>query len=556
LNLHKALFVAIATLFGCGMDSSGVGPSESNNVMCAELGTTCTAEYDTACAGKAVCKCGFWMHTETAKVVACPPPRLPPQDSGAETIAPESGTAETAADAPDTSPADTGTVADTVSSDSGPTDTGLTDTGLADTGSDSLADSVIVADSSKDGEASVPSDTGSIVVDTGSVTDSMSVVDTVSSDASPTDTSDAGPSDTGSDSLADSDAVADSNKDSEASVPSDTGSIVADTGSTSDSMSVADTGTVADTVVSSDAGPADTGAADSGADTTTVSGVGTLVVRATVPRWGALHPITAYAYVHMTGGSPSPGKWTATGRSIVITTDAVAGSSFVFNGFYDPKTTTKDDWTYAFCDWKTITPRVALWATFNGKPTARVKAVPNLTGGCNLEVVAAASPLISTTDKDGDGFSPTDSDLTKRDCDDDPVTGHHRFPSQIETPEDDVDMDCDGFKDPPRAIIRMKGVAAGKAPLVYDVIRWGTTFPMSFDSPSGSYQTSPLEMEIAPSVFFINWSGGGWDSSYESGVCKELTGGVVMYRDTDKTLIPVTLKLASSGASCHRFAEF
>lgn len=335
-------------------------------------------------------------------------------------------------------------------------------------------------------------------------------------------------------------------------------SSVTDSGMAEVSADAAETG-AADSDVSAETSLPDTSPVDSGTDSGMVAdtlivadtigpAVGTLVVSATVPRWGSSHSITLY-------GWSVPAKWTATGRSIVISASVAEGSKFVFNGFFDPKTTS-DDWTNAFCDEKTMSPRVALWASFNGKPTARVTVVSNSSGGCNLEFIAAPSPFISTTDKDGDGFSPTDPDPAKRDCDDDPVAGNRRFPWQVETPEDSVDLNCDGWNDPPRAVIRLKGVSYGASPLVYDVLRWGTTIAMTWDSASGSYQTPPLEMEIAPRVFFIHWPVSGWDSSYESSICKELTGGVLMYRDTDKTLIPVTLKVSSLGTSCHRFSDF
>lgn len=374
-----------------------------------------------------------------------------------------------------------------------------------------------------DSGSTTPIDTG--VADTGSMPLDTGAVDAV-----------VPPSDTGS-----ADALMDTSADTTTvETASDTG--VADTGSTADS--------------STDTGTADTGVTDSGAPDM-VPLTGTLVLSVRLSRWGS-HAITVLGFESpsrpggATWGSP---RWTVTGRGIDITLTVAPGSTFTFLGCHDCDPS-KGDWSNAFVDWKTGALKAAMWASYNGKPTARVTSVPNGSGGYNLKVTAAASPLISSTDQDGDGFSPTDPDPKKRDCNDSPSGGQAYFPWQVETPEDSADYDCNGYVDPPRRIIRMSGVSSGSAPLVYDVGAWGKTYAMSWNTTVGAYETAPLEMEVAPREFFVNWAGTSYDSSYWGGVCHEMTGGVTMYWDQDKTLIPVTLKVAAGGGTCHRFPDF
>lgn len=373
--------------------------------------------------------------------------------------------------------------------------------------------------------------------------------------------------------------------DSGTSSPSDTGTApVADTGSPDTSPVVTDTGTVVADSGSTDTGSADTASTDSGSKdsgTVTDSGssdtgaidsgspvvdsgpppvtTGKLVVNIRLSRWGS-HEITMMGMeVPLRIGGPIWGSstLTTTGNGISATYDIKSGSEFEFNGYYDG--TTSGAWTNGFTDYKSGALKVAVWASFDGKPTARAKTRLNSSGtGYNIVIVAAPSPLISSTDLDGDGFSPTDPDPLKRDCNDTSAGGQAFFPGQIEAPEDSMDFDCNGFVDPPRYVVQLKGPSSGYILSLVDAMKWPASTSMYWDAASASYRSSAFEIENLPREFYTYWgSGPSYDSilSWPSGSCVELTSGVQIFRDTDKTLVPVTLKVSSGSGTCHRFVD-
>lgn len=291
-----------------------------------------------------------------------------------------------------------------------------------------------------------------------------------------------------------------------------------------------------------------------------------------IPQAGGNHAITVkgdeipYRSGGPTWGSPT---FTTNDTEILITTNILEGSAFEFNGVWDPPGgTTESDgayWVNQLCNPNTMQPRAAIWATFDddtsdgvaAKPTAKVVVQSNGVGGCELKIIAQASTLISGNDLDGDGFTTAQGD-----CNDNPATdGQGFYPGQIESPStsDSQDLDCNGFVNPARAIYSVQGIGgSGFAPVLRNAVT-GVNHAMTWKSGPNRYETAEIDMSIAPSEFWIDWSCNGgtcYDSGYWSNTCHEQTGGIDVRKDTDGTLIPDSLQPVGSPAfTCHRFVS-
>jgi hypothetical protein len=256
---------------------------------------------------------------------------------------------------------------------------------------------------------------------------------------------------------------------------------------------------------------------------------------------------------------------------ITIVANVLEGSAFEFSGVWDPPSGVSESdgsyWTNQLCDPNTLLPRASLWASFDNntsdnvpaKPTARVTVQSNGQGGCELRVVAIASPLITANDTDGDGYSAAQGDDH-----DYPNGGQAWFPSQLESPDDSEDLNNDWFVNPARAIYALTGamnVSAGTSPTLHASGSGpgaNTNVLLHWVSGPNRWESDPIEMDKAPREFYFDWNcttnGTCYDSSYWSGTCHEQVTGVEIRKDTDGSFIADSMQIVG-GYTCHRFGQ-
>ncbi len=292
--------------------------------------------------------------------------------------------------------------------------------------------------------------------------------------------------------------------------------------------------------------------------------IGELTITVVPPAFGT-HSIIVkgdevpYRTGGVTWGNPA---FSASNTRITFTVGMVPSSKFTMSPVYDPPVGNESDpayWKNPCCDTASMTRLCAVWATWDDnpldstptKPAAKVTVEPNGYGGCQLVVVAAASPLVSGTDTDGDGFDPNAANQLQRDCDD---ASNAVFPGQVESPDDANDLDCNGQVNPARQVVRMSGMSAGLLPVLHDA-KTGVTHGMIWKS-GGMYETAAIEMRFGVSEFWVEWPcsfGTCYDNGYWNGVCHEQTGGVLSYKDNTNDLLTLALQKVTNQDTCHRY---
>ena len=229
-----------------------------------------------------------------------------------------------------------------------------------------------------------------------------------------------------------------------------------------------------------------------------------------------------------------------TGATRIVKTFTVhSGSVVVFNGYYDPSGS--DVWAKAFTDTAKMRPAAAVWVKWNGAFTAPPTVKTNDQSGSNLYVTAAAATT-SATDADGDG------DPAGTDCDDNDASRYH---GQVETPDDQIDMDCDGLVNPSHIVYRIPLGNSSYSPTLYDYSHGSRVYNMAYNS-NGYYEV-PIERAIAPSEFIIQTTGGswdiGWDFSSGNSCVRYITP--VVYAEGTNALYNVSQMTVPQYTTCH-----
>jgi hypothetical protein len=218
---------------------------------------------------------------------------------------------------------------------------------------------------------------------------------------------------------------------------------------------------------------------------------------------------------------------------------AWSGSEFVMNGYYDPESG-KDPWIKSFCDKTSQKPTVAVMAKFNGQPLATPTVVDNGQGGCNLTFKAVALTP-SANDADGDG----ESNAQGYDCDDSDAFMHH---GAIETPDDQVDYDCDGNINPLHVIYRLAIGQSSYVPQFYDWSHGGKSYPMTWNS-LGFYEVA-IEKPVAAREFIIQYSPSTWSVGMVNGGCVK-TADVTAHLEQLNTQYTVDMVAYTQYDTCH-----
>ncbi len=240
---------------------------------------------------------------------------------------------------------------------------------------------------------------------------------------------------------------------------------------------------------------------------TTVAG--TMTVTIVAPTTGT-HAYTVHAQT--LSFMPGEPDWnmpkTATGTRAVVTYTAYAGSVFKLGGYYDPEVG-QDPWKHQFCNPASLKLTATVFATLDGKALPAPIVKSNGQSGCDLWITA--TPLMAKTDDaDGDGFLAHATDPALKDCDDAAAEVH---PGQIETPDDNVDMDCSGGINPARVGYRILIGQQSYVPVLFDWGHGGTQYTMTFNS-NGYYETF-ISIPIASADFVIQYGSSNWNVGWD-----------------------------------------
>jgi hypothetical protein len=258
-----------------------------------------------------------------------------------------------------------------------------------------------------------------------------------------------------------------------------------------------------------------------------------------VPATSGQHVIKAF--VQTLSYLPGEPDWStehdATGTRLTFKVTAWPESGFVMNGYYDPEPG-KDPWIKSFCNLDAGKPTVAVMAKFNGQPLATPQVVSNDHGGCNLMLFTI--PLTANAnDADGDG-EPVGTD-----CDDENAFVHH---GAIETPDDQVDYDCDGNINPLHVIYRLAIGQSSYTPVLYDWTHGGKSYNMAWKS-AGYYEVA-IEKPIAAKEFVIQYSATAWSVGMVSGSCTK-TADVTAHLEQFNTQYTVDMVAYTQYNTCH-----
>ncbi len=240
------------------------------------------------------------------------------------------------------------------------------------------------------------------------------------------------------------------------------------------------------------------------------------------------------------------------------------GSQLKFNGEWDPSASSP--WAHGLCKLDSLSTTQAskvapMWAMVDGQPAARVIAKKHDSDdGCDLWVTADVSSLVASDDADGDGFSPTATNPLLKDCDD---HDNAKYPGQVESWNDQLDLDCDGNVDPATVRVRLSNVGQGVSPVVND---GAGSYAMSWNS-NGFYETGLIPRSSAPTKFYLSWpqnstncsyawQGTCYDSSFYNGICHGDSVTVQVVDVNSGTLVPLNLQPEGSPAyTCRRVAS-
>ncbi len=260
-----------------------------------------------------------------------------------------------------------------------------------------------------------------------------------------------------------------------------------------------------------------------------------------VPATTGQHTIKAFVQtLTFMPGEPDWGtEHSASGTRLTFKVTAYAGSEFVFNGYYDPEAG-KDVWIKSFCDKTSMKPTVAIMAKFNGQPIGAPNVIDNGSNGCNLTFKAI--PLVQDyMDADGDGESYGQG----HDCDDSDAFVHH---GAIETPDDQVDYDCDGSINPLHVNYRLTIGQTSYVPTFYDWSHGGKSYPMTWNS--GGFYEVAIEKPIAAREFVIQYSPTKWSVGMVNGGCVK-TADVTAFLEQSNTSYTVDMVAYSQYNTCH-----
>jgi len=187
-----------------------------------------------------------------------------------------------------------------------------------------------------------------------------------------------------------------------------------------------------------------------------------------------------------------------------------------------------------------MTATVAIMAKFNGQPIGAPTVIDNGQGGCNLTFKAL--PLAQDfMDADGDG-EPYGQGL---DCDDDDAFVHH---GAIETPDDNVDYDCDGSINPLHVRYRLAIGQTTYVPTLYDWSHGGKAYAMSWNA--GGFYEVAIEKPIAAREFVIQYSPTNWSVGMVNGGCVK-TADVTAFLEQFNTSYTVDMVAYSQYNTCH-----
>jgi hypothetical protein len=258
-----------------------------------------------------------------------------------------------------------------------------------------------------------------------------------------------------------------------------------------------------------------------------------------VPATSGQHVIKAF--VQTLSYLPGEPDWStehdATGTRLTFKVTAWPESGFVMNGYYDPEPG-KDPWIKSFCNLDAGKPTVAVMAKFNGQPLATPQVVSNDHGGCNLMLFAI--PLTANAnDADGDG------EPVGLDCDDEDAFVHH---GAVETPDDQVDYDCDGNVNPLHVVYRLAIGQSSYTPVLYDWTHGGKSYNMAWRS-AGYYEVA-IEKPIAAREFVIQYSATAWSVGMVSGSCTK-TADVTAHLEQLNTQYTVDMVAYTQYNTCH-----
>lgn len=260
-----------------------------------------------------------------------------------------------------------------------------------------------------------------------------------------------------------------------------------------------------------------------------------------VPATTGQHTIKAFVQtLTFMPGEPDWGtEHSASGTRLTFKVTAYAGSEFVFNGYYDPEAG-KDVWIKSFCDKTSMKPTVAIMAKFNGQPIGAPSVIDNGSNGCNLTFKAV--PLVQDyMDADGDGEAYGE----KLDCDDNDAFVHH---GAIETPDDQVDYDCDGSINPLHVNYRLTIGLTSYVPTFYDWSHGGKSYPMTWNS--GGFYEVAIEKPIAAREFVIQYSPTKWSVGMVNGGCVK-SADVAAFLEQFNTSYTVDMVAYSQYNTCH-----
>ncbi|MDQ7815067.1 MAG: hypothetical protein RDU25_04670 [Patescibacteria group bacterium] len=287
------------------------------------------------------------------------------------------------------------------------------------------------------------------------------------------------------------------------------------------------------------------GSSGTGGSGGSAGSTGTMLVTVVVPVSGT-HNITLRAQ----SLDPVPGEvdWNTvwTENNVTRTTYSFSvgsGKSVKVNGYYDPESG-MDPWAKKFCDAVKAEPTAAIWATYNGSAVPAPEVVVNGPDSCDF-VFHAVTLVPTANDADGDGEPDAD------DCAD---NDSRRFHGQVETPDDDIDFDCDGMNAPRRVRYRLTSIS-GLDPILQDWDRNGLERHMS-SIGSGLYEVL-VEEAVAPVDFTIKmgiisgWA--TWDVGYDNGECKRpsyVPVAVTVSDEVSNSLYNLVMEL-QPGNTCH-----
>lgn len=235
---------------------------------------------------------------------------------------------------------------------------------------------------------------------------------------------------------------------------------------------------------------------------------------------------------------------TKNGNAVEFNVTLEEGTDFVFNG----KT---DNGAYWCGGTNKTLPITAHW---NGQPIwLNVQAWAN---GCNLKVYTAPVSC-PNNDQDCDGKLVNAALQSEKDCDD---LDARRFPTQLETLGDNLDLDCDNHNDP-AFTYRLGGLPSGIPNVqLVDAGSWnGSAFTgiynMSWNGSTGSYEATLFLLD--PFVEYVERFGNPvqWSPAQSgapgSGSCYEPLQGITHQVVNAYTNTIVSYSAAQPSHFCH-----